>query len=285
MKKLIKKIGLPLLVITALAVQSFSFNRTVIHTDRIDYLVVDSLIPSNANTSSADTSISKKNKKVEDKIVKKFDLTISNDSSFTNLKEQEKFIHPRDTMKAPDSLRLTDPFKYRYYVAIKDSLTHVLTRDSLLVAGDTLISHKLDSLYLADSTYTAEHSFAAWYNSLSRREKRKYHYEQMLPIKKHRMDSILAAKDSLRAVKDSIIENTPRILETYTLPDSLQYKRIITWTRDDYFNDFNFGSIDTSYNYRFNDFPYMKKDVNGVSLGVSGTPTITYNFIDRKSVV
>ena len=40
-------------------------------------------------------------------------------------------IFARDTMKVPDSLKLTDPFRYRWYVAIKDSLTHRIVVDSL----------------------------------------------------------------------------------------------------------------------------------------------------------
>ena len=40
-------------------------------------------------------------------------------------------ILARDTIKVPDSLRLTDPFRYRYYIALVDSLTHRETVDSL----------------------------------------------------------------------------------------------------------------------------------------------------------
>lgn len=220
----------------------------------------------------------------KDVVVGKFDITIKNDSSYFNtIAENTKYIHPRDTMKAPDSLKLTDPFRYQYYVAIKDSLTHIIVRDSLLTAGDTIASSKVDSLYLADSTYQAEHSFAAWYASLSKKEKRKYNFEKMLPIKKHRMDSILAAKDSLRAVKDSIIENTPRILDTYAIPDSLHYKRIIMWTHERDFNSVQFEKLDTTYNYRYNDLPYMKNDVGAISLGIPGSPGLTYNYMKRKS--
>ena len=56
-------------------------------------------------------------------------------------------LSARDTIKVPDSLRLTDPFRYRYYVALLDSLTHVQVRDSLkksqmshLANADTLLS-------------------------------------------------------------------------------------------------------------------------------------------------
>ncbi len=40
-------------------------------------------------------------------------------------------VYARDTMKVPDSLKLTDPFLYEWYVAVKDSFTHRLVVDSL----------------------------------------------------------------------------------------------------------------------------------------------------------
>ena len=166
------------------------------------------------------------------------------------------FIAARDTIKVPDSLRLTDPFKYKYYIAIKDSTTRFAVRDSLMQAGDSLELHKLDSLYIKDSTEVAQAKFDAWYNSLSRKEKRKYDYEQALPAKIAEMNRKLAVKDSIKAVKDSILEATPRILETYVLPDSLQYKQIITWTRDRNFQDMKVSMIDTSYNYNFHEYPF-----------------------------
>ena len=50
-------------------------------------------------------------------------------------------VFARDTMKVPDSLRTSDPFLYRWYVAIKDSLTHRIVVDSdhgkLLGHGDS----------------------------------------------------------------------------------------------------------------------------------------------------
>ena len=64
-------------------------------------------------------------------------------------------IFARDTMKVPDSLKVRDPFLYRWYVAVKDSLTHRIVVDSLKAAGDSLDWPVIDSLYLADSTAAA----------------------------------------------------------------------------------------------------------------------------------
>ena len=57
----------------------------------------------------------------------------------------------RDTIPVPDSLRLTDPFRYKYYVALRDRPTYDFVRDSLIAAGDSLDWPVLDSLYLSDS--------------------------------------------------------------------------------------------------------------------------------------
>ena len=219
-------------------------------------------------------------------------------------------LRARDTIKAPDSLRLTDPFRYKYYVALVDSLTHVETRDSLrrshdslktsglnlLEEGDTLKGvadtlhalmdslewRKLDSLYAADSTAAAKAAFEKWYNSLDRKGKKKYHYEQMLPIKMARMDSIKKAKEEKQAIRDSIIREKPRILDTYALPDSLHYKRIIAWTEDRDFGDIHPAVPDTGYNYHFyDDYPFRRRDVNATWLGVDGSPVQYYDFFKR----
>ena len=46
----------------------------------------------------------------------------------------------RDTIKAPDSLRELDPWRYKYYVALVDSLTHHEVADSLQHVGDSLMN-------------------------------------------------------------------------------------------------------------------------------------------------
>lgn len=200
------------------------------------------------------------------------------------LDSAEVFISARDTMKVPDSLRHTDPFRFKYYVAIKDSLTHVIVRDSLKQAGDSLDWPKLDSLYLADSTETAIRKFNEWYASLDKAARKKYDFEQKMKVRQHMIDSMLNAKDSLLAIRDSIRENTPRILETFSVPDSMFYKRIFTWNKGRYFNDVAPRDIDTSYNYYYNDYPFMRKDLNVSYLGIVGSAVQTYNFRKRKSV-
>lgn len=189
----------------------------------------------------------------------------------------------RDTIIPPDSLRLTDPFRYRYYVALKDSLTHRQTVDSLKAAGDSLDWPRLDSLYYADSTIEAKRKFDEWYAGLDKAARKRYDADQKFKRQQRQMDSIFAIKDSLQAIKDSIRENTPRILETFSLPDSLYYKRLITWNRDPLFAKVSVIPKDTSFNYYFNDYPFQRNDVGGTYLGIIGSPVQTYDFFKRAS--
>ncbi|MCD8312959.1 MAG: putative porin, partial [Bacteroidales bacterium] len=134
-----------------------------------------------------------------------------------------------------------------------------------------------------DSTEVADAAFQAWYWSLTKKERKKYDYEQSLPARLAEINAKVAHKDSLKFVRDSIIGATPRILETYAVPDSMQYKRLITWQHDRRFNDVNLQTQDTSYNYHFHDIPPMKKDLNTVSLGISGSASEAFNYFRRET--
>ena len=191
-------------------------------------------------------------------------------------------ITARDTMKVPEELRETDPFRYQWYVAIKDSLTHRIVVDSLMDAGDSLLWPIIDSLYLKDSTDAAAAAFAKKWASMSKAERKRWEYEQKLPALLHKQDSILQAKDSIKKHRDSVIENTPRILETMFVPDSMQYKRIITWKHDTHFNRVELQDLDTTFDYHFHDYPFLRDDVNATWLGVAGSAVQTYDYFKRN---
>lgn len=192
-------------------------------------------------------------------------------------------IYARDTMRVPDSLQFTDPFLYKWYVAIKDSLTHRIVVDSLKEEGDSLNWPLIDSLYLADSTATAIEKFNRWYASLTKAEKKRWDYEHIkLPKIQHRQDSILHRKDSLKHIKDSIIQNTPRILETAFLPDSLYYKRMVTWRHDRMYNKVEVFEWDTTANYHFWDYPFMREDAGASWLGMPGSAVQNFNYFLRN---
>ena len=194
-------------------------------------------------------------------------------------------VFARDTMKVPDSLKVTDPFLYQWYVATKDSYTHRIVIDSLKAEGDSLIWPKIDSLYIIDSTAVAIEKFNKWYAGLSKAERKRYDYEQKLPGILHKQDSILKVKDSIRRIKDSIIENTPRILETAFLPDSMFYKRLVTWKHNRLFNGIETFEWDTTANYHFYDYPFMRKDVGATWLGMPGSAVQEHNFFKRGEEV
>ena len=210
-----------------------------------------------------------------------------NDSSDVDVAVPDSVVPltAKDTIVAPDSLREKDPFFFKYYLAVKDSLTRIAVRDSLVACGDSIELHKFDSLYIKDSTEVARIRHEIWYAGLSRKERKKYDTEQALPGLIAASMRKLEIKDSIRAYKDSVIEATPRILETFAFPDSMHYKRIVTWKHDrDFHNmvDLRDQWADTSYNYHFHDYPFMKKDVGATWLGVAGSPVETHNFFKRE---
>ncbi|MBR2227538.1 MAG: putative porin [Bacteroidales bacterium] len=240
---------------------------------RLDTLTRDTLPPD-----SAKTAVPKKETVVKDLSDDDFDFFGVEEEAVDTVPR----VFARDTMKVPDSLRLKDPFLYQYYVAVKDSFTHRLVVDSLKAAGDSLDWPRIDSLYRLDSAFVAAEKFRAWYNGLSKSERKRYDNEQKIAKILHRQDSIQQIKDSLKHIKDSILQNTPRILETAYLPDSLYYKRLVSWKHDRFFNRVEPFVWDTTADYHFHDYPYLKEDIGGAFLGVPGSAVQTYNFFKRE---
>ncbi len=275
MKEELKKIWLPVILVGIAAFQSFGIDvsRDYRHTSGLrDSLAT--LTTVRDTDSIVGTAVRKDSLALRD--------TVAADSIELSAQTDSLQLEPRDTIVVPDSLKVTDPFKYRYYIALRDSLTRLNVIDSLLAANDTLELHKFDSLYTEDSAAVAKVKFDAWYASLTKKEKKKYDYEQALPKKIHEMDSIMHRKDSIKARKDSIRLSIPRVLSTFALPDSMQYKRIIMWNSDRRFQNLNLLDFDTTYNYHFNDYPFMKKDVNVSYLGVVGSPVQTYDWFKQE---
>ncbi len=198
----------------------------------------------------------------------------------------DSFVTAADTITIPDSLRETDPLRYRYYIALKDSTIRFQIRDSLINIGDTLELHRLDSLYIVDSTEVATAEFNRWYASLTRKERKKYDAQQALPGLIAAANRKLEIKDSIKAYKDSVRQSIPRVLQAYAIPDSMYYKRIITWKHDrDFHNlvELRDMEADTSYNRSFNDYPFFNEDLNASWLGVSGSPVQLYDYFKRQN--
>ena len=261
MKKLMAKIWVPALLVLLAAAQSFGIDAGRSASLR---RLADSLV-----------------------LVQEADTTAISDSfAVTADSVAQPVIAARDTIVVPDSLQFTDPFRYKYYIAIKDSTTRLQVRDSLISIGDTIELQKLDSLYILDSTEVATARFNAWYSSLSRKERKKYDAQQALPGLIAAANRKLEIKDSIKAYKDSVRQSIPRVLDAFAIPDSLHYKRIITWTHDrDFHNlvELRDMDADTSYNRSFNDYPFFNEDLNASWLGVSGSPVQLYDYFKRQN--
>lgn len=167
---------------------------------------------------------------------------------------------------------------------IPDTIEHVMSpKDSLKAQLDSSLWDKLDSIYTADSAAKAKAKFDAWYAGLDKAERKKYDAEQKAKARLARADSLAKVAEEKQNIKDSLLEVTPRILETYALPDSLQHKRIVAWTLDTDFQNLKTYIPDSSYNYHFYDYPFQRKDVNATWLGVAGSAVQYYDYFKRKS--
>ena len=285
MKKMVSRIWVPALLVMAAAMQSFGI-------DAGRSVGLRRLADSLALTRQSDSSFLMEEPadtiRPADSLIADSPLTDSlriDSTAVDSVKVDTLVLSPRDTIKVPDSLRETDPFFFKYYIAVKDSTTRRQVRDSLLLAGDTLEVLKLDSLYIKDSTDVAKAKHQAWYASLSRMERKKYDAELALPGLIAKANKKMAHKDSIKARKDSIIQATPRILETFAFPDSLHYKRIVTWTHDRDFHEIvglRDQSVDTSFNYNFHDYKFYKDDLNASWLGVIGSPVQMFDYFKRQ---
>lgn len=164
-----------------------------------------------------------------------------------------------------------------------DTVPRISPRDSLKALLDSTLWDKLDSIYLADSAARARAAFEAWYAALSPGERRRYDIGQKEKLKLAQADSLSKLREERKNIRDSIAETTPRILETYALSDSLYYKRLVAWTLDPDFGKLSPYIPDTTFNYRFHDLPFHRKDVNASWLGVAGSPVQYYNWFLRRS--
>ncbi|MCF0172616.1 MAG: hypothetical protein HUJ91_02635, partial [Bacteroidales bacterium] len=97
-------------------------------------------------------------------------------------------------------------------------------------------------------------------------------------------DIKMLIKQQKKEYRDSVIQNTPRILETFVLPDSLYYERILSWTHNQYNNNVTLVPIDTSYNYHFYDNPIFKDATDAIYLGVAGSAALPMNYFQREEL-
>ena len=84
--------------------------------------------------------------------------------------------------------------------------------------------------------------------------------------------------------RDSIRASIPRVIETFVVPDSLYYRRILVWTSDKRFNEFHETGLDTTANSNFYEQPMYKKDISGTWLGTNGSAALYHNWFRREEM-
>jgi len=141
-----------------------------------------------------------------------------------------------------------DPDSLKKNLPVADTLKAVIA-DTLAVAADSLVA-------ASDSLAAAQDSAAIVI---------------LTPKEIKRLQ-----RDSVRAYRDSVIRNTPRILLTYVFDDSTRNQRMFLWNADTYFNKPVSIDPDTTFNDWFIETPDRKNDVGAASLGVSGS-AMQYN--------
>ena len=133
------KILVPVTVVGLALFQTLGFDSRRPERDVSSYAAVRSVTKEEIMISPEDTTKKKKTPPPPKKEVIDWgdddDLFLTADSPADTIPA----ITARDTMKVPDSLKLTDPFLYQWYVAVKDSLVHRIVVDSLKKDGDSLI--------------------------------------------------------------------------------------------------------------------------------------------------
>lgn len=165
----------------------------------------------------------------------------------------------------------------------KETVVADSTMFSSVAASFESDTSDMEILSKEDSIAQATAEFEKWYSSLTPKERRAYDKKTAIEAKVARADSLREIKEEEKIIRDSIAYSRLRILETYALPDSLQYKRIVSWTLDQDFQKMDISIPDTSYNYHFDDYPFRRNDVNASWLGVAGSPVQYYNFFKRRS--
>ena len=183
---------------------------------------------------------------------------------------QDSVLQVRDSLQVPDSLRQVPALDTtardsvaapKLDSAALDSIARKRFNDSL----DHIFWHELDTTTLP----TLDSMTRAYLDSMA----------QFLPdthdIKRLKRKLRKEERDSLAAAK-------PRVLETYIVPDSLYFRRILVWTSDKLFNEFTEQGLDTTANSNFYEYPMMKKDVAATYLGTSGSATLYNDWFKRE---
>lgn len=178
--------------------------------------------------------------------------------------------------------------------AVIDSLTvrqsdtiSIRQLDTLASPADTISAAELDSLRLAAVYDSLDNEFWGKIDTTSLPfldSTYRALYDSLAVDLPDTHDIKRAIRRIRKEYRDSVRENTPRIINTSAIPDSMFYRRLLTWSADSKFNEIALVEQDTSFNYHFNDYPFFKKDINATYLGIVGSATQNYNYFKRDKV-
>ena len=164
---------------------------------------------------------------------------------------------PQDTVpKGGDSLNTAD--------------STVMLPDSTALLPDSLLSG-IDTTGMADSIASSD-------TASGTKEYEPWELREMA------RDSARRVRDSLKGIRDSIRWSKPRVLETGFVPDSLYYKRILSWNTGPYINEYRHMHMDTTFNDWFTEYPFYKEDLDAVYLGTVGSAVQNVNFFRRREL-
>ena len=173
---------------------------------------------------------------------------------------QDTLLRAQDSLATPDSLAAPDSAAL---VAQADSLRRKALLDSL----DWVFWHEIDTLSLPCSDSLT----LAYFDSLA----------QFLP---DTTDIRRAMRRNRKEERDSLRASRPRVLETFVVPDSLYYRRILVWTSDKRYNELIPQELDTTANSNFYEYPMFKKDISGSYLGTAGSAALYHNYFKREEM-
>ena len=171
---------------------------------------------------------------------------------------QDSIVLAQDSLAVQDTVAALDSAQL---AAIADSLRLQAVYDSL----DQIFWHDIDTTSLVD----LDSLTTAYFEELAQR----------LP---DTSDIKRALRRIRKEQRDSVRASIPRVLETYVVPDSMYFRRIIVWTSDKRFNEFTEQGLDTTANSNFYEQPMFKKDISGTWLGTNGSAALYHNWFRRQ---
>ena len=190
-----------------------------------------------------------------------------------------------DSLAAPDSVTVPDSPVSPDSLVLTDSLMSpdsLFPGDSLSVPDSLAVPDSLSDSTAADSivVYTVRQLRQMERDSI--RKRKDAYKDSVSAIKQAALDSVHYIRDSIRAFKDSVRWAKPRVLDTWFLPDSLYYQRVLSWTTGTYANEYRHADVDTTFNDWYTEYPFYKEDIDAVYLGTVGSATQNVNFFRRR---